>query len=201
MRRFRPNQLYAVSLVDGLVPRDRAQQILRLVEEQLLTPVGLRTLSPQDPHHCVRYKGGVVERDGAYHQGTVCPFLSGPFVAAWVKAFGQSDAVRNKARSFLTGLEAHLHEACLGQVSEIFDAEAPHLPRGCCAQAWSVAEPLRALIEDLGVIAETVRPKVKTVIVRRHGESGSVKKPSPKTPDPQQKNDGMKGHVMRDLLP
>jgi len=76
-----------------------------------------------------------------------------------MKVFGQRAAARNKARSFLVGLEAHLHEACLGQVSEIFDAEAPHQPRGCCAQAWSVAEPLRALIEDLGGIAETARPR------------------------------------------
>jgi predicted glycogen debranching enzyme len=156
---LRPNQLYAISLVDELLPRDRAQQILRLVEEQLLTPVGLRTLSPQDPRYRARYEGGVVERDGAYHQGTVWPFLLGPFVTAWMKVFGQSAATRNRARSFLTGLEAHLHEACLGQVSEIFDAEAPHQPRGCYAQAWSVAEPLRALIEDLGAIVETARPR------------------------------------------
>jgi predicted glycogen debranching enzyme len=148
---LRPNQLYAISLVDDLVPRDRAEQILRLAEAQLLTPVGLRTLTPPDSRYRPRYEGGVVERDGAYHQGTVWPFLLGPFVTAWMKTFGQSTAVRNKARSFLTGLEAHLQEACLGQVSEIFDAEAPYHPRGCFAQAWSVAEPLRALIEDLGI--------------------------------------------------
>ena len=156
---LRPNQLYAISLVDELLPRDHAQQILRLVEEQLLTPVGLRTLSPQDPRYRARYEGGVVERDGAYHQGTVWPFLLGRFVPAWMRVFGQNAAARNRARSFLAGLEAHLHEACLGQVSEIFDAEAPHRPRGCCAQAWSVAEPLRALIEDLGGIAETTSPR------------------------------------------
>ena len=195
---FRPNQLYAVSLVDELVPRDRAQQILHLVEEQLLTPVGLRTLSPHDPRYCARYEGGVVERDGAYHQGTVWPFLLGPFVTAWMKAFGQSAAARSKARSFLAGLEAHLHEACLGQVSEIFDAEAPHLPRGCFAQAWSVAEPLRSLIEDLRVIAETTRPKVKTVIIRRRRESDQVAKPPSKSTDPRQKNDGVKGRALRD---
>ena len=197
---LRPNQLYAVSLVDELVPRDRAQQMLRLVEAQLLTPVGLRTLSPHDPRYCARYEGGVVERDGAYHQGTVWPFLLGPFVTAWMKAFGQNAAARNKARSFLAGLEAHLHEACLGQVSEIFDAEAPHLPRGCFAQAWSVAEPLRGLIEDLGVIAEIDRPKVKTVIVRRRPETGPVAKPPSKSTNPRQKNDGVKGRTLRDPL-
>ena len=159
---FRPNQLYAVSLVDGLVSRDRAQRMLRLVEKQLLTPVGLRTLSPHDPRYRARYEGDVVKRDGAYHQGTVWPFLLGPFVTAWIKTFGRTDAVRNKARGFLAGLETHLHEACLGHVSEVFDAEAPHLPRGCFAQAWSVAEPLRVLIEDLGGIAETARPQAQS---------------------------------------
>ena len=168
---FRPNQLYAISLVDELVPRDRAQQILRLVEEQLLTPVGLRTLSPHDPRYRARYEGGVVERDGAYHQGTVWPFLLGPFVTAWMKAFGRRAAARNKARSFLAGLEAHLDEACLGQVSEVFDAEAPHQPRGCFAQAWSVAEPLRALIEDLGIQDGTQKVMVKQVIIRQRKET------------------------------
>ena len=175
-------------------------RFLRLVEEQLLTPVGLRTLSPHDPRYRARYEGGVVERDGAYHQGTVWPFLLGPFVTAWMKAFGQSEAVRNKARSFLAGLEAHLHEACLGQVSEIFDAEDPYQPRGCCAQAWSVAEPLRALIEDLGAIAETARLKAKTVIIRRSRESDLVANPPSKGTDPRQKSDGVKGRAMRDPL-
>ena len=197
---LRPNQLYAISLVDELVPRDRAQQILGLVEEQLLTPVGLRTLSPHDPRYRARYEGGVLERDGAYHQGTLWPFLLGSFVTAWMKAFGQSEAVRNKARSFLTGLEAHLHEACLGQVSEIFDAEDPYQPRGCCAQAWSVAEPLRALIEDLGAITETARLKAKTVMIRRRRESDLVANPPSKGTDSRQKSDGVKGRAMRDPL-
>jgi glycogen debranching enzyme len=92
-----------------------------------------------------------VERDGAYHQGTVWPFLLGPFVTAWRKVNGKSSAKRAEARAFLDGLEGHLHEACLGQISEIFDAVAPHQARGCFAQAWSVAELLRVLIEDLGI--------------------------------------------------
>ena len=147
---FRPNQLYAISLVDDLVPRERAQQILRLVEEQLLTPVGLRTLSPYDPRYRGRYGGGVAERDGAYHQGTVWPFLLGTFVTAWIKVHGKNATVLKQVRAFLDGIGAHLKEACLGQVSEIFDGDAPHQPRGCFAQAWSVAEPLRVLVEDLG---------------------------------------------------
>ncbi len=164
---LRPNQLYAISLVDELVPRDRAQQILRLVEEQLLTPVGLRTLSPQDPRYCGQYEGGVVERDGAYHQGTVWPFLLGTFVTAWIKVYGKNAAALKQARSFLDGIGTHLKEACVGQVSEVFDAEVPHRPRGCYAQAWSVAEPLRVLIEDLGVGTDRRKITVKRVVIRQ----------------------------------
>jgi len=168
---LRPNQLYAISLVDELVPRDRAQQILRLVEKQLLTPVGLRTLSPHDPRYRGRYEGSVMERDSAYHQGTVWPFLLGPFVTAWIKVHGKKASTLKQARAFLNGIGAHLKEACLGQVSEIFDAEAPHKPRGCCAQAWSVAEPLRALIEDLGVQTDTQKITVKQVVIRQRKET------------------------------
>ena len=150
---LRPNQLYAISLVDELVPRDRAQQILHLVEAQLLTPVGLRTLSPTDSRYRPRYEGDVLQRDGAYHQGTVWPFLLGSFVTAWIKVHGKNPSTLKQARSFLDGISAHLKEACCGQVSEIFDAEAPHHARGCYAQAWSVAEPLRVLVEDLGIRA------------------------------------------------
>ncbi len=164
---LRPNQLYALSLVDDLVPRDRAQRILRLVKAHLVTPVGLRTLSPEDARYRPRYEGGPEERDSAYHQGTVWPFLLGPLVTAWIRSFGRSAASRSVARGFLHGLEAHLGEACLGQISEIFDADAPHHPRGCCAQAWSVAEPLRALIEDLGISVPTTRNPGKPIVVRR----------------------------------
>ncbi len=148
---IRPNQIYAIALCDDLVIKEQAEQILRVVEDRLLTPVGLRTLSPQDTRYRPRYEGTVVERDGAYHQGTVWPFLLGPFVTAWRKVNGKSSAKNRQARAFFNGLESHLHDACLGQVSEIFDAELPHRARGCFAQAWSVAEPLRALIEDLGI--------------------------------------------------
>jgi predicted glycogen debranching enzyme len=150
---IRPNQIYAIALCDDLVTKEQAQQILRVVEKHLLTPVGLRTLLPTDNRYRARYEGGVVERNGAYHQGTVWPFLLGPFVTAWRKVNGSSSTKNRQARAFLDGLERHLHDACLGQVSEIFDAEAPHRARGCFAQAWSVAEPLRALIEDLGMKA------------------------------------------------
>jgi glycogen debranching enzyme len=142
------------------------------VKEQLVTPAGLRTLSPDDPRYRPRYEGGVLERDSAYHQGTVWPFLLGPLVTAWIKSFGRNAKSRSAARGFLNGLEAHLGEGCLGQVSEIFDAEAPHHPRGCFAQAWSVAEPLRALIEDLGT---SVKP---SILRQRHVSTPPV---APKT--------------------
>jgi len=166
---LRPNQLYAISLGNDLVSRDRAQHILRLVKKQLVTPVGLRTLSPDDPRYRPRYAGGVQERDSAYHQGTVWPFLLGPLVTVWIKSFGRNAKSRSEARGFLNGLEAHLGEGCLGQVSEIFDAEAPHHPRGCYAQAWSVAEPLRALIEDLGTSVNILQtpPKPRTIRQRQ----------------------------------
>ena len=148
---IRPNQVYAISLCDDLLTHEQATQVLQLVKEQLLTPVGLRTLSPQDRRYRPRYEGGPRERDSAYHQGTVWPFLLGCFVTAWVSTFGRTSKTKRKARSFLKGIEAHLREACLGHVSEIFDGDEPHAPRGCPAQAWSLAEPLRAMVEDLGL--------------------------------------------------
>ena len=148
---LRPNQIYALALCDDLVTDEQAKQMLRLIKDQLLTPVGLRTLAPTDHRYRGRYEGGVTDRDRAYHQGTVWPFLLGPFVTAWVKTFGDTPTVRAEARTFLDGLDLHVQEACVGQVSEIFDGDVPHHPRGCPAQAWSVAEPLRAMVEDLKI--------------------------------------------------
>jgi len=151
---LRPNQIFALALDDQLVTDAQAKQVLQLMKERLLTPVGLRTLAPEDIRFCASFEGGVSARDGAYHQGTVWPFLLGPFVTAWVKTYGDNEAVRREARLFLEGLSAHIEEGCVGQVSEIFDGQLPHRPRGCFAEAWSVAEPLRALIEDVGVLRE-----------------------------------------------
>ncbi len=146
---FRPNQIYAAFFPGELLEDKQAKRVVQVVEERLLTSVGLRTLAPGDAQYRPRYEGGVHNRDGAYHQGTAWPFLLGPFVTAWVKVHGGTPEAKRVARGFLDGLEAHLQEACIGQVSEIFDADAPHRPRGCFAQAWSVAEPLRALVEDV----------------------------------------------------
>jgi glycogen debranching enzyme len=168
---LRPNQLYALSLNDDLVSKKQAVGLLRLVEDHLLTPIGLRTLSPRDPRYRARYEGGVVERDGAYHLGTVWPFLLGPFVTAWIKTQGKKATTLKQARAFLDGIGAHLKDACLGQVSEIFDGESPHHARGCYAQAWSVAEPLRVLIEDLGIQTDAKKATVKRVVVRQRKEA------------------------------
>ena len=153
---IRPNQVYAISLCDDLLTKEQAKQVLRTIKDHLLTPVGLRSLSPQDSRYRQRYEDGPMERDSAYHQGTVWPFLLGSFVTAWVKTFGDTAETRTEARSFLKGLKAHLEEACIGHVSEIFDGDPPHQPRGCPAQAWSIAEPLRTMVEELGApIAKT----------------------------------------------
>jgi predicted glycogen debranching enzyme len=140
---LRPNQLFALSLPHALLEGDRAKQVVDVCAAELLTPVGLRSLTPKDSRYIARYGGGPLERDGAYHQGTVWTWLLGPFVSAHYRVYG--DAVA--ARRYLSGIAMHLTEGCIGQVSEIMDAAAPHEPRGCFAQAWGVAEILRTWSE------------------------------------------------------
>jgi glycogen debranching enzyme len=144
-RRVRPNQVFAAGgLPHACVPPAVARSVLALVEARLLTPLGLRTLDPADPAYRGRYEGGVRDRDGAYHQGTVWPWLLGPFVEAWLRLRDNAPAAKAEARDrFLPALHAHLHAAGLGSVSEIADGDAPHTPRGCPFQAWSVGELLR----------------------------------------------------------
>jgi glycogen debranching enzyme len=115
-----------------------------VVESRLHTPLGLRSLAPDEPGYIGRYAGGVRERDGAYHQGTVWPWLLGPFIEAWVRVRGGiAEAKREARHRFLEPLHRHLDTAGLGHVSEIADADPPHTPRGCPFQAWSVGELLR----------------------------------------------------------
>ena len=118
--------------------------MIRTVRRTLLTPVGLRSLAPGDPDFKPRYYGDLRSRDAAYHQGTVWGWLVGPFVDAWLKVYPDDIA---GARRALEGFAAHLDEACIGSVSEIFDAEPPFTARGCIAQAWSVAEVLRCCVK------------------------------------------------------
>jgi glycogen debranching enzyme len=123
---------------------ERARRVVEAVERELWTPLGLRTLARSEPGYVARCQGGVEERDRAYHQGTVWPWLAGPFVEAWVKSRGNTSSARMEARQrFLTPLHEHLASAGLGHVSEIADAEAPHVPRGCPFQAWSLGELIR----------------------------------------------------------
>jgi predicted glycogen debranching enzyme len=136
----RPNQVFAVSLRHPILEESRWRPTLERVHRDLLTPMGLRTLSRDHPAYCSRYCGDLRTRDGAYHQGTVWPWLLGHFVEAWLRTYGD----RAGARNLLLALPEGLKQACVGSVSEIFDAEAPFEPRGCVAQAWSVAELLRA---------------------------------------------------------
>ncbi len=146
---LRPNQVLALSLPHPAIGGDRARAVLEMVEKKLLTPYGLRTLSPDDTRYRGTYLGDRRERDASYHQGTVWPWLMGPYVRAALAVRGRDAATVAKAREQLAPLRAHLGEAGLGHVSEIFDAEPPFTPRGCFAQAWSVAELVQLLVEDL----------------------------------------------------
>jgi len=155
---IRPNQIFAVSLPYTMLTPERAKHIVEFVETHLLTPYGLRSLAPSDPEYRGRYTGDPASRDAAYHQGTVWPWLMGPFITAYIKVHGNSEAARRQAETWLATLKDHVADVGLGQISEIFDGDPPHLPRGCIAQAWSVAELLRAIVEDIRGFGPTSQP-------------------------------------------
>lgn len=143
---LRPNQIFAVSLPFSppLLPQQR-RSIVEIIRQELLTPYGLRTLSAQHSDYKGTYAGPQHQRDEAYHQGTVWPYLIGPFVQAYLKVNEFNRQSKKEAAQFIQPLMQHLTEnGCLGSISEIFDGDAPHKPRGCIAQAWSVAELIRA---------------------------------------------------------
>ncbi len=141
---LRPNQVFAISLDHPVLDPARWKPVLRVVREKLLTPVGLRSLGPGNPDYKPQYFGNLRARDAAYHQGTVWAWLIGPFLDAWVRTYPEDHA---GAAELLNGFRAHMSDACVGSISEIFDAEPPFTPRGCIAQAWSVAEVLRCLVK------------------------------------------------------
>ena len=141
---IRPNQIFAVSLPHTMLPEEMERKVVDIVQRQLLTPYGLRTLAPADSRYRGRYEGDQRSRDAAYHQGTVWPWLLGPFLNAYRKVNGPESAAR--VAEFLAPFREHLRTAGLGQISEIFDGDPPHHPRGCIAQAWSVAEMLRVAL-------------------------------------------------------
>lgn len=140
---IRPNQVFAISLLHPILERSRWGAVLDIVRQQLATPHGLRTLAPGHPDYKAHYRGSLRSRDAAYHQGTVWPWLIGHYIDAFLKL----NPDPGDARRLLQAFPAHLYEAGIGSISEIFDAEPPHAPGGCIAQAWSVAEVLRAWIK------------------------------------------------------
>jgi glycogen debranching enzyme len=142
---LRANQIFAVSLPYSTLSLERQKRVVEVVQKNLLTPYGLRTLNVEDSRYRGEYAGPQRQRDEAYHQGTVWPYLIGPFVEAYLKVNGFSRKSKRKAADFIQPLMQHLTEDdCIGQISEIFDGNAPHEPKGCMAQAWSVAELIRA---------------------------------------------------------
>ncbi|HSC40482.1 MAG TPA: amylo-alpha-1,6-glucosidase, partial [Chitinophagaceae bacterium] len=149
---LRPNQLLAISLPYPLIKGKRAEAVLEKVTDMLYTPVGLRSLSPEDPSYKGIYEGDVRQRDGAYHQGTVWSWLLGPYIDAIIRVRGKKGKIT--ARKIIKAFRYHLEEACIGSVSEIFDGNAPYTPRGCVAQAWGVAELLR-VIKEYGLTEKT----------------------------------------------
>jgi predicted glycogen debranching enzyme len=140
----RPNQIFAISLDHPVLDQERWGSVLDVAERKLLTPVGLRSLSPDDPEYKPIYSGDLRSRDGAYHQGTVWAWLIGPFIDAWLKLHPTE---KQSARKFLDAFPEHLSEAGLGTISEVYDAREPHAAGGCIAQAWSVAEVLRGWVK------------------------------------------------------
>jgi len=142
---LRPNQIFAVGgLPLSLLEGEKARRVVETVETNLLTPIGLRSLGPREPAYAPHYEGGVVQRDGSYHQGTVWPWLIGPFVEAWLRIRKGTPQAKAEARErFLGPFRDHMHDAGIGHISEIADAAPPHAPRGCPFQAWSMGEYIR----------------------------------------------------------
>jgi predicted glycogen debranching enzyme len=167
---IRPNQIFAVSLPFPILAHDKARSVVEVVERELLTPVGLRSLARGDSQYRPVYEGGSLQRDGSYHQGTVWPWLLGPFISAYLRIHNHRPEAKERAAEWLRAFEAHLEEAGLGQVSEIFDAEPPHRPRGCIAQAWSIAELLRVAVEEVfDPTLKVSKPSVEATMVQKIG--------------------------------
>ena len=169
----RPNQVFALSLRHPILDQARWERILAVVRQHLLTPVGLRSLAPGHPDYKPKYDGDLRARDAAYHQGTVWPWLIGPFIDAWLRVYPED---RAGARNLLKGLVPQLNEAGLGTICEIFDAEEPFTPRGCIAQAWSVAEMLRCWVKPphrawLWIAMDTKTPQIMAC----HGIGGGAR--------------------------
>ncbi|HUB81234.1 MAG TPA: amylo-alpha-1,6-glucosidase [Bryobacteraceae bacterium] len=141
---IRPNQILAVSLTHTMLPPDMAARVVAAVERHLLTPFGLRTLAPSDPRYRGRYEGGPASRDAAYHQGTVWPWLLGPFLTAYIETHGRTAEALEQAGKWAAPLARYIEDEGAGQLPEVFEGDVPHRAGGCIAQAWTVGELLRA---------------------------------------------------------
>lgn len=146
---IRPNQIFAVSLPHTMLTEEMAGGIVDTVSRELLTPYGLRTLSSHDSQYVGRYRGNTEQRDSAYHNGTVWPWLLGPYITACSKVNKDMPALEDKLRALLQGIGEHIDDAGIGTISEVFDGDSPHAPGGCISQAWSVAEIMRCYVEDI----------------------------------------------------
>jgi predicted glycogen debranching enzyme len=146
---IRPNQIFAVALPYTMLSPEKEKAIVDRVEKDLLIPFGLRTLSTDHPLYKGRYQGDPATRDAAYHNGTAWPWLLGAYVKAYRKVHNYSKESLEDMRALLQGFDAHLETAGIGTISEVFDGDYPHSPGGCISQAWSVAEILRAYVEDV----------------------------------------------------
>jgi len=145
---LRPNQIFAASLPRSPLNAEQQHAVVEVVRRELLTPFGLRTLARSDPKYIARYHGPQTQRDAAYHNGAIWPWLIGGFLEAYLKVNGRSTQAIEQARQWLRPLVDHMDDlGCIGQVAEIFEADQPHRPVGCPAQAWSVAEVLRMAVE------------------------------------------------------
>jgi glycogen debranching enzyme len=154
--RLRPNQLLAISLPYPLLKGKMAKAVLGAVSKKLYTPVGLRSLSADDPAYRGECEGDVWSRDNAYHQGTVWSWLLGPYIDAVMRV--KESKGKAAAKKIIQAFRYHLEEACIGSISEIFDGNAPHAPGGCVAQAWGVAEIVR-VIKEYGLEQKIKKPK------------------------------------------
>ncbi|HSB77622.1 MAG TPA: amylo-alpha-1,6-glucosidase, partial [Candidatus Methylomirabilis sp.] len=148
---LRPNQILAVSLPESALPPERQRQLVDACARSLLTSFGLRSLAPGHPQYRGHYLGGPGERDAAYHQGPAWGWLLGPFALAYLRVYKDAEG----ARTFLEPMAHHLADSGVGSIAEIFDGDSPFIPRGCCAQAWSVSETLRAWMEIEGRIGRS----------------------------------------------
>jgi glycogen debranching enzyme len=178
---IRPNQIFAVSLPHSMLSPDRAKRVVAKVQHALLTPYGLRSLAPDDPQYHGHYTGDQASRDRAYHQGTVWPWLLGPFLTAYLKVNDHTAAARDQVAEWLKHIETHLADAGLGHISEIFEGDPPHRPAGCIAQAWSVAEILRACVQHVTGTRPAAGREAAAAATLPAGRPSMPATPGPKT--------------------